>query len=62
MNEYKSFLPFVITLLSSIGKKISTFQRKFPKSMYLNKAMRLQIYKKYNWQHASTELATCTAA
>ena len=28
---------------------------------YLNKAVSLQIYKKYNWQRASAELATCTA-
>ena len=58
MNEYKCFFPFVITLLSSIEKKMSTLQRNVPKSKYMNKAMRLQIYKKYNWQHASAKLAT----
>ena len=28
---------------------------------YLNKAVSSQIYKKYNWQHTSIELAICTA-
>ena len=28
---------------------------------YLNKAVGLQIYKKYNWQRVSDELAICTA-
>ena len=28
---------------------------------YLNKALSLQIYKKYNWQRVSDELAICTA-
>ena len=28
---------------------------------YLNKAVSSQIYKKYNWQQASAELAICTA-
>ena len=28
---------------------------------YFNKAVSSQIYQKYRWQHASTELATCTA-
>ena len=28
---------------------------------YFNKAISLQIYQKYKWQHASAELATCTA-
>ena len=37
---------------------MSTLQQNVPKSKYMNKAMRLQIYKKYNWQHASAKLAT----
>ena len=28
---------------------------------YLNKVVSLKFYKKYNWQHAGTELAICTA-
>ena len=28
---------------------------------YLNEALSLQIYKKYNWQHAGAMLAICTA-
>ena len=32
-----------------------------PHLRYLNKAVSLQIYKKYNWQCASAMLATCTA-
>ena len=28
---------------------------------YLNNAVSSQIYKKYNWQHASVELGICTA-
>ena len=27
---------------------------------YMNKAVSLQIYKKYNWQHASAKLVICT--
>ena len=39
------------------------YQRVFPSSClrYLNKAVSSQIYMKYNWQRASTELAICTA-
>ena len=28
---------------------------------YLNKAVSLQVYKKYSWQYAGVELALCTA-
>ena len=28
---------------------------------YLNKAMSLKTYKKYNWEHAGPELGICTA-
>ena len=37
------------------------FIRQCSHPLALNKAMSSQIYKKYNWQHPSTELEICTA-
>ena len=53
----------VVALRSVILHHGRVYQGALPSShvRYFNKAVSSQIYQKYKWQHASAELATCTA-
>ena len=63
-KKYWRNLNMAVTFHSVLHKHCEyIYQGALPSSClrYLSKALSLQLYKKYDWQHASAELAICTA-